>query len=302
MRISSRRGTIAFFIVLGVCLVGVAVGLNIGWIILNVRKVATLVVGVILFFVIIAGLILNTIFLVREIRRNEQHDSFINAVTHELKTPIASIRLYLETLQTRQVDDAQRDEFYRIMREDTDRLTGTVEQVLKAGEAGQRRKPRHPVLLDLGDLVGQSIEVARTRHHLGAEALRYTPSLNGQGATIYGDADELRSAIANVIENAIKYSRENIQVEVALAEQDPENLVVAVRDHGIGIPRSELKQIFKRFYRVRHRAVAQIKGTGLGLFIVRSIARRHGGDVYAESEGEGRGATVYIRLPKAKIA
>ena len=133
MQITSRRKTIAFFIVLGVGLVALAVALNVGWIILNWREGVMLFLGVILFAVLIAGLIVNTSFLVREVRRNEQHDSFINAVTHELKTPIASIRLYLETLQSRDVDDKRRREFYRLMLSDTDRLLGTVEQVLKAG-------------------------------------------------------------------------------------------------------------------------------------------------------------------------
>src|SRR6266478_1551414 len=105
MRITSRSKAIVFFVVLGVGLVALAVALNVGWIILNWREGVVLFLGVILFAVLIAGLIVNTSFLVREIRRNEQHDSFINAVTHELKTPIASIRLYLETLQSRAVDD-----------------------------------------------------------------------------------------------------------------------------------------------------------------------------------------------------
>ena len=96
------------------------------------------ILGVIFFLLIIAGMVLNTIFLVREIRRNEQHDSFINAVTHELKTPVASIRLYLQTLQTRELDRAKRREFYRIMLEDSDRLLHTIEQVLRAGSAGSR--------------------------------------------------------------------------------------------------------------------------------------------------------------------
>src|SRR3954469_6244086 len=122
-----RRKSVAFFIVLGACLVALAIALNVGWILLNWREVALLVFGVIFFMAIIAGIVLNTIFLVREIRRNEQHDGFINAVTHELKTPIASIRLYLETLQTRDVDEARRKEFYSIMLADTNRQLRTVE-------------------------------------------------------------------------------------------------------------------------------------------------------------------------------
>src|SRR5271156_1898172 len=148
MRISSRRKTMAFFIVLGVCLVSLAVALNVGWIILNWREGIFFFFGVIFFVAIILGLILNTSFLVREIRRNEQHDSFINAVTHELKTPIASIRLYLETLQRREVDEARRREFYQLMLVDTERLMHTVEQVLKAGEAAQKKSPSQRLPVD----------------------------------------------------------------------------------------------------------------------------------------------------------
>src|SRR6516164_6902014 len=134
MRITSRARTIAFFITMGVLIAGSAMALNIGWIILNWREAVPLILGIIFFPVIIAGVILNTIFLVREVRRNEQQDSFLNAITHELKTPITSIRLYLETLQQRQLDEDQRRNFYRVMLEDADRLLATVEQVLKAGE------------------------------------------------------------------------------------------------------------------------------------------------------------------------
>src|SRR3954469_24444839 len=128
-----QRKSAIIVLVLGVCLVGLAVTLNVGWILLNLREVVLLILGIVFFAVIITGLVLNTIFLFREIRRNEQHDAFINAVTHELKTPIASIKLYLETLQRREVDAKQRSDFYQLMLSDTDRLLGTVEQVLKAG-------------------------------------------------------------------------------------------------------------------------------------------------------------------------
>src|ERR1700723_3171583 len=134
MRITGRAKKIAFFVTLGACLVGLAIALNVTWVVLNWREVVPLVLGIIFFALIIAGIIIYTVFLVREIHRNEQQDSFLNAVTHELKTPIASIRLYLETLQTRHLDETKRREFYRIMLDDTDRLLGTVEQVLKAGE------------------------------------------------------------------------------------------------------------------------------------------------------------------------
>src|SRR6267154_2135020 len=135
MRITSRTKAIAFFITLGACLVALAVFLNITWILFHWRQVVPLVLGIIFFGVIIAWLVVNTIFIFREIRRNERQDSFLNAGTHELKTPITSIRLYLETLQSRRLAEEKRRDFYRIMLEDAERLLGTVEQVLKAGEA-----------------------------------------------------------------------------------------------------------------------------------------------------------------------
>src|SRR5882724_3986011 len=167
MNITRRRGAISFFVILGICLVGLAVLLNVGWIIVivNTRRIAALVLGIIFFMVLIAGLILNTIFLVREIRRNERQDSFLNAVTHELKTPIASIRLYLETLQRRPLEEAQRQHFYRIMLEDADRLLGTVEQVLKAGEARHASR-RNWQEVDFAEVARNTLELARLRHNL----------------------------------------------------------------------------------------------------------------------------------------
>src|SRR5215510_33723 len=138
MRSGGRRSTIAFSIVLGAVLVGGALALNVGWVIVSWRQAGLLLLGVLVFPLIIAGVVLNTIFLVREIRRNEQHETFINAVTHELKTPIASVKLHLQTLQNRPVDEAKRQEFYQVMVDDCDRLLATVEQVLRAGRLRAR--------------------------------------------------------------------------------------------------------------------------------------------------------------------
>src|SRR3984885_933669 len=299
MRITSRRKATITFLVLGVGLAGVAVAVGFGWIILNWREGIKVFLGVIFFSAITAGLVVNTSFLVREIRRNEQHDSFINAVTHELKTPIASIRLYLQTLQHRDVDEAQRREFYRRMLDDTDRLLGTVEQVLKAGVAGHKKSSRERVPIDFGDLVRDCVEVARTGHHLQPQALRFEPAgTHGDGTVVIGDPAELRTAISNVLDNAIKYSGEQVDVSIRLEAPDEKRVRLSIRDHGVGIPPAELKSVFKRFYRVSNRSIAHIKGTGLGLFIVRAIAKKHGGRAFAESLGEGQGTTVVVELPR----
>src|SRR6202167_2375899 len=198
MRITSRRGTIVFFVCLGICLVALAVALNVGWIILNWREGVLLFFGVIFFALIIAGMIVNTSFLVREIRRSEQHDSFINAVTHELKTPVASIRLHLETLQRRQLPEPQKQEFYRLMLSDTDRLTQTVEQVLRAGRAGDKKAGREKSAVDFRQLGRECMDAARSRHHLAPEALRYEEASSNGGLRVRGSAEDLRTAVSNV--------------------------------------------------------------------------------------------------------
>ena len=300
MRITSRRGTIIFFLCLGIGLVALTVALYVGWIILNWRQGVLLFFGIVFFSLIIAGMIVNTSFLVREIRLSEQHDSFINAVTHELKTPVASIRLHLETLQRRDVPETQKQEFYRLMLSDTDRLTETVEQVLRAGRAGDKRAGREKSAVDFRQLVRECMEAARVRHHLPPDALRYEEaSSNGAGMRVMGSYEDLRTAVFNVLDNAVKYSGDNVDVRVRLDTPDEKRVVLSVQDHGVGIPPDDLKSMFKRFYRVSHRSLAHVKGTGLGLFIVKAIAQKHGGKVFAASEGEGEGTTVTMELPRA---
>ena len=297
MRITSRGKAIAFFITLGAILVAVAVFLNVSWIVLNWRRVVPLVLGIIFFGVIIAGLVVNTIFIVREIRRNERHDSFLNAVTHELKTPVASIRLYLETLQSRNVDEAQRHDFYRIMLQDSDRLLDRIDQVLKAGELRHGTKRKNWQQVNFATIVENTLELARVRHNLTPAVLRFG-ARPADDLQVMGNPEELRTAIFNLFDNAIKYSGETKDIVVDVLTPNLDTILLSVRDRGIGIPRVELKRIFNRFYRVRDSATGPVKGTGLGLFIVRAVARRYGGDAYAESEGEGLGSTFTIRLPR----
>ena len=292
-----RQTATAVFIVLCVVLVAAAVSLNVGWILGSGRTLLPLVFGVVAFALIIAGIIVYTVFLVRELQRTEQQDSFLNAVTHELKTPIASIRLYLETMQARETSEAQRQEFYKVMLDDTARLQYTVEQVLRAGVASQRRKLGHRAPVDLGALAVECIATARRRHHVADEAITLTGTAPIVPMMVDGDADELRTAIGNLLDNAVKYSASAVHVTAELASPTPDTVWVRVRDRGVGIPRRQLRRIFNRFYRFQARGFS-VKGTGLGLYIVRSIARQHGGRVFAESQGEGLGATFTLELPK----
>ena len=297
----TRRQTASIvFVVLCVVLVAAAITLNIGWILVNGRRVAPLVLGVITFALIIAGLIVYTVFLVREMGITEPQDSFLNSVTHELKTPIASIRLYLETLQARDVGDAQRKEFYRVMLQDADRLQHTVEQVLRAGAARQKRKLDHRAPVDLSWLVQECVDTARTRHHLSENAITIVDADPAMPPLVVnGDVDELRTAIANLLDNAVKYSPGTPQITVRAAGVTPDTAWVRVKDAGSGIPRVQLGRIFNRFYRFQPRGT-KVKGTGLGLYIVRSIAKRHGGRVFAESAGEDKGSTFTLELPRVK--
>jgi two-component system, OmpR family, sensor histidine kinase SenX3 len=301
MNITRRRGAIAFFITLGALTVGLAVTLNITWIIRihNEGHLTLLVLGIILFAILVAGVVLNTIFLVREVRRNERQDSFLNAVTHELKTPIASIRLYLETLQRRTTSEEQKQEFYKIMLSDSDRLLATVEQVLKAGQLGQRHRLQNRTLINLHSLVADCIVITLQRHDLPPGSIVLEPVPGAVRLQTLGIAEDLRTAVINVLDNAVKYSPEGVHIRCALSIVNYTTIALTITDTGVGMEPSQFKRIFTRFYRVPGRNIARIKGTGLGLFLVRNIARQHGGDATAKSPGPGLGTTITLTLPLA---
>src|SRR5579871_1119185 len=238
MVVVSRRKSVGLFIALSAGLISVILLLYIGWVLLSWRTGLLLFLGVLLLLLLIGGVILNTFFLVREIRRNEQHDAFINAVTHELKTPVASIRLYLQTLQARPIDEEKRNEFYGIMVEDSDRLLATIEQILRTGRIGAARGKPNLARIDLGGIVQDCVARTRILYHLPPESLSYVP---GQASTILADLDEVQAAVSNLIDNAVKYSGNQVRVTVETSNVDHNHVAVRVRDHGAGIPKSELK-------------------------------------------------------------
>jgi two-component system sensor histidine kinase SenX3 len=291
-----RQKAISLVVALAVASLAAAVALNIGWVVLYAGQVTPLILGIVFSAIVITGIILYTVFLLIEINRNADHDRFISGVTHELKTPIASIRLYLETLQTRTLTDEQRRDFYGIMLADTDRLQQMVENVLKAGE-DRRTRPHAFTRVDLGSLVRECVDAAALRHHLPAGAIALDVP-GEQPLTVMGEADDLRTAVANLLDNGVKYSGDAVRIAVTLAVPTPDSVWVRVQDRGVGIPKSQFRRIFRRFYRVPGNS-GSVKGTGLGLFLVRSIAKAHGGRVFVQSEGEGQGATFTVELPRA---
>jgi signal transduction histidine kinase len=288
---------------MGVSLIVMAVTLTVGWQFLGsgtllAREAATLrwlvyFFGLLMFLLLIAGLGLLVILLLREVRLNERQSNFISAVTHELKTPVASLRLYLDTLQMRELPESRRDEFYRTMRLDLERLTSTINNVLNAAMYTDRPLV-DPQPLDLARLVQRAIELTLTRNQLPHEAIRYQ---GPETLRIPGNAAALETAVLNLLDNAVKYSKDAVEVEVELAGDGDGQAQLRVRDQGIGMSRAHIAFIFNRFYRIGTEVRRSHTGTGLGLFIVKSVVKGHRGTVSAVSAGPDKGSTFTVTLP-----
>lgn len=206
-----RRNALIFSVALGIFCILIAIILNVSWILISWHEIALLLLGIILSALIITGLILNTMFLIREIRRNELQDAFLNAVTHELKTPVASIKLYLETLKNRNVSEEKRMEFYDIMLADSNRLMGTVEQILQAARLREQRIQIASV--NLTEIIYESIEITKRRYNLPDSAIKFNPP---EQILVAGGNKELKTVFLNLLDNAVKYalSEPNIHVRI----------------------------------------------------------------------------------------
>jgi len=249
--------------------------------------------GMVLLLLLIGGLGLLVILLLREVQLNERQSNFISAVTHELKTPVASLKLYLDTLELRDLTDDKKRDFYRTMRQDLERLNSTITRVLNAALYTDRRVA-DPQPLDLAKLLRRSVELTLVRNQLGKEAVRY---LGPESLILKGDAAALETAVLNLLDNAVKYSKDSVQVEIEVLRNGDGQAHVRVRDHGIGMSRAHIALIFNRFYRIGSEVRRSRPGTGLGLFIVKSVVKAHRGTISAESAGPDRGSTFTLTLP-----
>jgi signal transduction histidine kinase len=303
-QLSSGRRPKWFHITMGVFLIVVAVALTVGWQFLaseearvaadfQTLRFVVYFFGLLLFLLLIGGLGLLVILLIREVRLNERQSNFVSAVTHELKTPVASLKLYLDTLELRDLPEARRQDFYKTMRQDIERLNATINNVLNAAMYTDRPVV-DPEPLDLARLVRKSIELTRTRHQLPEGTISYD---GPEALALRGDAAALETAVLNLLDNAVKYSKEGAAIEVEVGKHGDGQAHLRVRDHGVGMSRAHIAFIFNRFYRIGTEVRRSRPGTGLGLFIVKSVVKGHHGTVSAESAGQDRGSVFTITLP-----
>lgn len=255
-----------------------------------------LIFGTIFFLLVMIGLAGLCTWLLQEMRSNQRQRAFLDAVTHEMKTPMASFRLYLDTLKRHDPPIEQRREFIDRMSDDLDRLDRTVAQVLDAARAEEHGRNPIRERVDLRELLRSCIGEVSSRHRLTPEAVGLRVDRN---AAVRGDAAELGLIFNNLLENAVKYSDHPVQVRVRVEPVRDNRVRVEIADSGIGIPPRELRKIFKRFYRVGRDMQRTVAGLGLGLFVVRSLVRKQGGRVVALSEGAGRGSRFVVTLRTA---
>ncbi len=302
------RRSVGIPLALGIGLAILVVTLAVGWQILvlddpesltqglSTRDWMMLVLGTVFFALVLAGLVALSAWLVREMRLNQRQRAFLDAVTHEMRTPLASLRLYLETLDRHDPDPQRRKEFLARMHLDVERLAHTVEQVLLAARSEEhRRRPPHEHV-PLLDLLEECIGEMRARHDLPASAVQLHASAP---ASVRGNRAELAVVFRNLLENAVKYSDDPVAIHVRVAERGEERVEVVISDSGIGIPPRELRKIFQRFYRAGRDVQRTAAGLGLGLFIVRNLVRRQGGRVVARSKGSGAGSRFVVTLRAA---
>lgn len=303
------RRSIGVPLAIGIASMVLVLALSVGWQILVWRDsggrpslgvpldFVLFVLGTLFFLLVLVGLVWLSVRIVVEMRLNQSQRAFLDAVTHELKTPLASFRLGLETLGRHELAEPARRAFLSRMGEDLDRLESTVAQVLAAARSEESpRTRRRPRSVELSSLLLEHVAELRARHRLGAEAVELVELAPMR---VRGDSAELSLVFRNLLENAIKYSRDPIRIRVGVAETADGRVQVEVADQGIGIPKPELDRIFQRFYRTGREVQRSVSGLGLGLFVARTLLRKHGGRIVALSDGVGRGSRFVVTLRPA---
>jgi signal transduction histidine kinase len=257
----------------------------------------TNVVPFIIGLVLLIGLSFTTALIFRhlnvQLRLTNLYDNFIGNVTHELKSPLSSIQLYLETLKERQVPPEKQKEFIELMMKDADRLKRLIDIILEISALEQKKIAHDYTVCEAESTIKKSINDSIEKFRLSEKTITINGSASCQIVT---DADALKIVIDNLFDNAIKYSTNPLKVNVNLS-CNTKKFIVEFSDNGIGISPKELKKIFHKFHRIYDKNIPSVKGTGLGLYWAREIIKNHGGKISVLSEGLSKGTTFKIELP-----
>ncbi|MEE9384112.1 MAG: HAMP domain-containing sensor histidine kinase [Nannocystaceae bacterium] len=304
--VAPKYRSVSTTIILSVVSVGLSIALLVGWTWVIVKNISAekevvqntflMVSGILSFVVIMTVLVLFTVFLVREIREVRRQTSFMASVTHELKSPLASLRLCVETLGRRGLALDRSAQLRGMMLDDVERLSALIDSVLDASRVAQGGAVAERSRVGLLPIVEQSARTISRRHKLATDVIAVDVPDHLELLT---DPEALRTILDNLLDNALKYSEDPVQVAVRASDDGGRRVCIDVEDRGIGIPRRDLTRVFERFYRAPEETVRARHGTGLGLYLVSALARRLGGRVEARSEGAGRGTVMHLELPAA---
>jgi two-component system, OmpR family, phosphate regulon sensor histidine kinase PhoR len=299
------RRSLGWPILLGVVLIGSIIALGVGWVLVSIAAAlgsenaafywAVLGVGVALLVLVLVGVIVYLALTVKAIALSQRQSNFIDSVTHELKSPLASLKLYLQTLTRRSVSPEQQADFHRFMLQDVERLDTLIDHLLDAAKTLQRRPAESEEVTPLEPVLERACATAVQRHGVAEASVRLDCA--EADLQVRGREADLDIVFRNLLDNAVKYSLPDPHVEVTAQRADSGKVVVRVADNGPGIPIAQRSQVFRRFVRLGSELERSKPGTGLGLFLVRSLVKQLRGKVAVKGRFLDRGTVMEVELP-----
>ena len=247
--------------------------------------------------VLLVGLSFSLVLIFRhlnvQIRLTTLYDNFIANVTHELKSPLSSIQLYLETLNSRDVPEEKRKEFYGLMMRDSERLKNLINSILEIAAMDLKKFKRDFEVYKADETIKKIILESAEQFQLSENAIKFS---GDAGCDLLLDKNSIKTVFDNLIDNSIKYSTLPLEIKVRF-KRHSKKVEINFYDNGIGIPHDQIKKIFQKFHRIYDNDIPNVKGTGLGLFVVKEIIKNHKGKITAQSEGKNKGSMFKIELP-----
>jgi signal transduction histidine kinase len=301
-----ERKSLKWPILVAILMIVMLVGLTVGWVLLNVFSAldaektsrsaiywVLLSVGAVFFAFLLAGVVLYLIWIIQNINLNRRQSNFIDAVTHELKTPIASLKLYLQTLNRRDVEGPQRQQLYSTMMQDVDRLDRLINQLLDVARLQRDQQDlASKEWVSLRTVTQECVDRMAKQHSLSQEVFQ----VSIEDSQVLAHKIDIDVLLGNLLDNAIKYSSDEPHIEVRITFQN-QSALIAISDNGPGVPRHLRRKIFSRFYRAGDELERRKPGVGLGLFLVRSIVERLKGSITVSERINQPGATFLVTLP-----